>query len=277
LAGASLVMTEATLVSPKFWQLIKDSNATTFGGVPFIYEMLKKLRFEKMDLPALRYISQAGGKLSPELVAEFSSICQRKNIRFNVMYGQTEATARMAWLKPEQAAQKPNSIGVAIPGGRFELIDEKGASIDQPNIKGDLIYYGDNVTMGYATSFADLAKSDENRGRLETGDIAVRDSEGFYSIVGRKKRFLKIFGYRVSLDEVESILKTAGYDCACCGVDDRMEIYIVGSAQLDPIQSLMSDKTHLPAQGYRLFAVDAIPRNESGKVDYARLKEKEAA
>jgi len=114
--------------------------------------MLKKLKFEKMDLPALHYISQAGGKLSAELVCEFAGICERKNIRFNVMYGQTEATARMAWLPPEQLANKCASIGVAIPGGRFELCSNDGAVISQPNIQGDLIYYGDNVTMGYATS-----------------------------------------------------------------------------------------------------------------------------
>ena len=272
MSGASLVMTEASLMSPLFWPLLKNHQVTNFGGVPFIYEMLKKLRFETLDLGYLRHITQAGGRLRPELVSEFAAICKQKGVEFFVMYGQTEATARMAYLSPEFAAKKPESIGVAIPGGSFSLIDDDGNIIDKPNTPGELVYSGLNVTMGYANGYADLAKGDENKGVLRTGDIAVRDRVDLYTIVGRKKRFLKVFGNRVSLDEVESILNNAGYICACGGEDDKLVIYVSGSIELEKIKSAMSKSTSLTPQGYRIVHVAEIPHSESGKIDYVRLK-----
>lgn len=99
------------------------------------------------------------------------------------------------------------AMGIAIPGGRFELIDVDGSVITQPGVTGELRYFGDNVTLGYAECAADLGKGDERGGVLETGDMAQMDAEGFYTIVGRKKRFLKLFGNRVNLDETERMLK----------------------------------------------------------------------
>ena len=142
-----------------------------------------------MDLPSLRYMTQAGGKLSPELHKVFAQDCIEKNRKFIVMYGQTEATARMAYLPAEYALEKYGSMGIAIPGGQFSLIDDNGNKIMDENITGELIYKGANVTLGYAESRSDLIKGDENHGVLFTGDMAKRDKDGFYYIVGRKKGF----------------------------------------------------------------------------------------
>ena len=226
-AGATILLTENTLIQKEFWNFFKTEQATSFGGVPYTYEMLKKLRFSRMNLPSLRYMTQAGGKLSPELHKEFAQDCIDKNRKFIVMYGQTEATARMAYLPSEYALKKYGSMGIAIPGGSFSLIDDNGNEITEDNITGELIYKGANVTLGYAESRSDLIKGDENHGVLLTGDMAKRDKDGFYYIVGRKKRFLKMFGKRVNLDEVERIIKSeySFLDCACDGTDDNMYKY----------------------------------------------------
>lgn len=269
--GAAIILTESTLMDKRFWSLFREQKATNFGGVPYIYEMLKKLRFERMELPSLRYITQAGGKLSGELSAEFSDICLRKGIRFIVMYGQTEATARMAYLPWEYAVSKAGSMGIPIPGGELSLIDESGKQIEEPEVTGELIYKGKNVTLGYARNRFDLDKPDENHGVLHTGDMAKRDAEGFYSIVGRKKRFLKIFGSRVNLDEAEGLLKKQGFDCVCTGVDDRMEVYITDPSQREAVDRFLKERTSINYSGYRIHIIESIPRNEAGKVLYTAL------
>lgn len=269
--GAAIILTEATLMDKYFWTLFREQEATTFGGVPYIYEMLKKLRFARMDLPSLRYMTQAGGKLSKELAEEFSEICVQKRIRLIIMYGQTEATARMAYLPWEYAQSKAGSMGIAIPGGAFQLIDADGSVIEKPEVVGELVYTGENVTLGYAQNRFDLIKSDENHGVLYTGDMAKRDTDGFYYIVGRKKRFLKLFGSRVNLDEVEGLLQQQGMECACTGVDDHMDIYVTDAAQIDRVASYIREHTAINYSGFQVHAIDAIPRNDAGKILYSAL------
>lgn len=270
--GAAIILTDATLMDKSFWTLFREQEATTFGGVPYIYEMLKKLRFARMDLPSLRYMTQAGGKLSKELAEEFSEICVQKGLRLIVMYGQTEATARMAYLPWEYAQSKAGSMGIAIPGGAFRLVDADGSVIEEPEVTGELVYTGENVTLGYAQNRFDLNKPDENHGVLYTGDMAKRDVDGFYYIVGRKKRFLKLFGSRVNLDEVEGLLRQQGIECACTGVDDHMDIYVTDAAQIDRVNTYIKEHTSINYSGFQIHAIDAIPRNESGKVAYTQLK-----
>lgn len=271
LKGASIIFTEATLMEKRFWETLKANFATTFGGVPYLYEMLKKLRLGQMNLPSLKYITQAGGKLSPELSLEFADICAQKGIKFYVMYGQTEATARMSYLPPEYARTKAGSMGRAIPGGRFWLEDEGGNVIEESGTPGELVYQGDNVTLGYAQGYLELSKGDENRGILRTGDVAKRDADGFYYIVGRKKRFLKMFGHRVNLNEVEQLIRAAGYDCACAGTDDNLKIYLRKPADKGRIRRYIAERTGINQAGFTVVYVDKIPRNESGKVLYSAL------
>lgn len=272
LMGASILLTEATLMEKKFWNLLRQYEVTTFNGVPYIYEMLKKLHLAQMNLPSIRVMTQAGGKLSKELTVEFSEVCAQKGIRFIVMYGQTEATARMSYLPWEYARSKAGSIGCAIPGGKFRLSDEEGKEIEDAHVSGELIYQGDNVTMGYAHGWADLYKADENHGVLHTGDLAERDNDGFYYIVGRKKRFLKLFGNRVNLDEVEGLLNDAGYECVCAGADDHLKIYLTDRNKAEEARSFISQKTGLNLSGFTSIPIHEIPRNEAGKVLYDKLE-----
>ncbi len=272
LTSASIVLTEATLMDKRFWQILKDKRPTNFGGVPYIYEMLKRLRFERMDLPSLNFMTQAGGKLSAELSSEFAEICEKKGIRFYVMYGQTEATARMSYLPWTHARSKAGSIGVPIPGGEFHIEDENGNVIDKSEVSGELVYRGDNVTLGYAKNRFDLGKGDENKGMLYTGDIAKQDRDGFFYIVGRKKRFLKMFGNRINLDEVEALIKATGCDCACKGTDENLNIYITQRGKEAQIKQYIVERTHIHRSAFTVVAIDEIPRNESGKILYSALK-----
>lgn len=274
LKGCTVVLTNKTLMDRNFWKLIKEHEVTSFSGVPYIFEMLKKLRFARMDIPSLKTLTQAGGRLGKDLSLEFANICHDKGIRFFVMYGQTEATARMSYLAPEYAVKKAGSVGIPIPGGKFWLEDENGRYINQSETVGELIYQGDNVSMGYAESCKDLSKGDDNGGILKTGDLAKIDEDGFYYIVGRKKRFLKLFGNRVNLDEVEQILKSEGYDCACTGRDDEMKIFITNDGDNGKITKFISNHTGINPAGFKVEVINSIPRNEVGKTLYNLLEEK---
>ena len=272
ISGACIILTDAPIIGKEFWTLFKEQTPTTFGGVPFVYDMLKKLRFARMNCPSLKYITQAGGHLSAELVKEFEDICKQKGIKFIVMYGQTEATARMAYMPWDKLEGRENSIGIAIPGGEFFLIDDAGAVIDQPDVPGELCYRGPNVSLGYATCRDELAKGDENGGVLHTGDVAKRDAEGFYYIVGRKKRFLKIFGNRVNLDEVQTLLLKRGIEAACVGKDDAMKVYVVTGTDCNAVRQLLAELTHLNLSAFTVLNIDAIPRNDAGKILYSKLE-----
>ncbi len=271
--GATILLTDKTMMMKAFWDFMKKNDATSFAGVPFTYELLKKVRFFKMDVPSLRYMTQAGGKLSPELHREFAEWALEHNKKFIVMYGQTEATARMGYLPAEKSLEKYGSMGKVIPGGKFILIDTEGKEICEPDQVGELVYEGDNVTLGYAECRSDLAKGDERGGRLETGDMAKRDADGFYYIVGRKKRFLKIFGNRVNLDEIDRLIKKQfeGVDCASTGVDDKMKTFITDKDRTDEVRQYLSNTTHLSESAFEVVYISEIPKNEAGKTLYREL------
>lgn len=277
LAGARILLTEATLMDRNFWEFFKAEEATSFGGVPYTYEILKKLRFFRMDLPSLRTMTQAGGKLSPELHKEFAEYAREKGKHFVVMYGQTEATARMAYLPWEKSAEKYGSMGIAIPNGKLWLRDVEGKVITAPDIVGELVYEGPNVTLGYAECREDLKKGDERQGVLETGDMAKMDEDGYFYIVGRKKRFLKIYGNRVNLDETERMIKAelSDTECACAGVDDKLYVFITNDSPecVQKIKQFLSAKTKLNSVAFHVKYIEEIPKNEAGKIQYRKLEE----
>lgn len=274
-AGATLLLTDKNLLHEEFWQFFREQGATSFGGVPYTYEILDKLDMEHMELPTLRTMTQAGGKLSLRLHWKFAEYAQKRQIKFVVMYGQTEATARMAYLPPEMSLQKYGSMGIAVPGGRFELMDPDGHLISETDVVGELVYYGENVTLGYASRQEDLCLGDERGGRLVTGDMAWRDADGYYYIAGRKKRFLKIFGNRVSLDECEQMLRAAfaGADCACIGNDERMHIFITQDLHPEQVKKYLSERTKLHLSAFRVHVTDRIPKNDAGKTLYNELEQ----
>lgn len=270
LVGAKVLLTSQSVVSKEFWDFFKEEKATSFAGVPYTYEMLQRLKIERMELPSLRYMTQAGGKMAPHMVECFAKIAKEKGCRFYTMYGQTEATARISWLPPDKVLLKKGSIGIAIPKGEITLESATGELIDSPDTEGELVYRGNNVMMGYAESAADLALDDQLKGVLRTGDIAKYDSDGFYYITGRLKRFVKIFGNRVNLEEIEQDLSVTGFTCKCVGEDNLLIIATLNDDG-EQIKQLVIDKYKFHHSVIKLLKVEEFPLGASGKVLYSEL------
>ena len=272
ISGASIIVTEKSLFEKNFWKLLKEKKATTFGGVPFIYSILKKLKFEKFILPSLKYITQAGGNLNNALINHFIKICKNKKIKLFIMYGQTEASPRMSFLDWRYINQKLGSIGKPLKGGKFLLYDKNNKIIYKNNKEGELIYEGKNIMLGYAENLSDLKTKDKNKKRLFTGDLAKRDKDGFYYITGRKSRFIKIYGNRISLDEVENEINKQGFECACTGEEDQLKIYINNSYNIEKLIKYIRENFKINRSNLLLFEISKIPRNDNGKILYSHLK-----
>lgn len=271
--GATLLLVASNITSGEYWKFIKENEGTNFTGVPFSYELLTRLRFFRMDIPSLTTMSEGGGRLTDKMFRDFAQFAADHGKRFIASFGTTETAARLSVLPPNRALDKIGSIGKAIPGGRMVIMDDAGKEIETTEAEGELGYYGPNVTMGYATEKGDLMKDDEFNGFYKTGDIAKRDAEGFYYIVGRKSRFLKLLGYRVSLDQCERLIKAEfKVDCACGGTDKQMLIFVTSAQIVEEVKNFIADKTGLFKTLFKVIAVDEIPRNRNGKVAYKQLE-----
>lgn len=265
LAGAALLLSGRSLLDKGFWATLKE--ATSFTGVPYSYEILTKMRFTRMDLPNLKVITQGGGKLTEKMWNTLAEYAKDKGKQFIATYGQSECTARMAYLPADMALNKVCSIGIAEPGGQLSIVDDEGNETFAGEAQGEMIYRGENVTMGYATCCEDLLKGDENHGIMHTGDLARRDADGCYYIIGRLKRFLKIFGLRIGLDEVERMIKEEyKTDCYCKGNDEKLLVLVVDPELQDILPAFIEEKTHLFHQKIEIQVVNEILRNEAGKV-----------
>lgn len=264
-AGATLLLSGRSLLDKGFWTTLKE--ATSFTGVPYSYEILTKMRFTRMDLPNLKVITQGGGKLTEAMWNTLAQYAHEKGKQFIATYGQSECTARMAYLPAEMALDKVCSIGVAEPGGQLSIVDDNGNETFEGEAQGEMVYRGENVTLGYATCREDLLKGDENHGIMHTGDLARRDADGCYYIIGRLKRFLKIYGLRIGLDEVEQMIKAEyNTDCYCGGNDEKLIVLVTEPKLQDVLPAFIEEKTHLFHQKIEIQVVKEILRNEAGKV-----------
>lgn len=270
--GATILITDKSMTDPSFWRFMKEERATSFTGVPFSYEILDKMRFTRMKLPDLTLLTQGGGKMPTELNLKLAEYCRENGKRWIATYGQSEGTARMAWLPEEYAISKMGSIGIAVPNGRLSLRDSDGNFISESPATGEMCYEGRNVTMGYAECRDDLKKGDERHGFLPTGDIAYRDEDGFYFIKGRMKRFLKIFGNRIGLDECDQIVKAAvSCECACTGNDKLLIVYLTDVRESEKARAALIEAVHLPANVIDVRFIEALPKNEAGKTLFSKL------
>src|SRR5512139_999232 len=223
--GASVVLTEASVVDDTFWELVDRNGATSFAGVPYTYELLERTRFVGSPPASIRSFTQAGGRLAVERVERFARLAREHGLRFFVMYGQTEAAPRIAYVPPHELPAHPDCIGRAIPGGHLELVDP---ATGNPAVgRGELVYRGPNVMMGYAASREDLGRGAE-LDALRTGDLAEEVEPGLFRVVGRMSRFAKVYGLRVSLDDIESRLAADGARCFATSDDHIIAVFIEG-------------------------------------------------
>ena len=188
------------------------------------------------------------------------------------MYGATEATARMSYLNWKLIKKKFSSIGKPLPGGKFYIYDEKNKIVKENNVVGELIYEGNNVMLGYAEKIKDLWKQNINKKKLHTGDLARRDEDGFYYITGRKNRYLKMFGLRINLDEIEQQIKSSGIYAACFGSDDNLNIFITNSRKRNFVIKFLTQNLGINKSPLSINIVKKIPRNQDGKILYSNLK-----
>jgi len=217
-------------------------------------------------------MTQAGGKLNHKLVKEYAFWAKENDIKFVVMYGQTEATARISYLPIEKTLEKEGSIGIPIPQGKLLLKDLNSNNIIDKNfVSGELLYKGKNIMMGYATNLNDLVKEDELEGILHTGDIAYRDEEGYFYITGRLKRFIKIYGNRVGLDEIEQFLKSEPYDVLCTGVDNKLMIVTHEKDKMEEIKKDVLRKYSFHHSVVKVKYMEEYPISSAGKIKYQEI------
>tara|TARA_B100000242_G_scaffold276529_1_gene232475 strand:+ start:414 stop:1814 length:1401 start_codon:yes stop_codon:yes gene_type:complete len=276
-SGASIVLNNHSILEKSFWELINNFKPSSISGVPYTYEILNKIGINRLLSTSINVLTQAGGKLDRNLLTKYADLCKKNNCLFYVMYGQTEATARMSYLPPEKLLEKIDSIGIPIPGGQFEIdkstFNNKVFETDKEY--GELVYKGGNVSLGYAESFSDLNNIDDFKSVLHTGDIGYKDKDGFYYVVGRKNRFAKILGIRVSLQDIEDFLEFLNTKCLALSDDKKLVVYIeCKNFKMDKneIRNILVKETTLPPLSIDIKLIPEFPRKENGKINYQELK-----
>lgn len=276
LRGAALVLTGLSVVDECFWQLFRNRGATSFAAVPYTFELLDRAGFAGRDLPTLRYITQAGGRLAPEAVTRYARLGRSKGWDLFVMYGQTEATARMAYLPPHLAEANAGTIGIPVPGGEFRIDpvpgpDDLGGPVDLGQGHGELVYRGPNVMLGYAQEPADLALGRTVQ-ELRTGDLARQHANGLFEVVSRRNRFVKIAGLRIDLGQVEKIFAGFGLKAACAGTDAQLVAAVEGTHDGRMLAKTLAQELSLPRAAVAVHAVTELPRLATGKTDYPAVR-----
>ena len=273
-AGAALILTDESVLERSFWDCFGRFHATSFAGVPYTYKMLRRFDLDALPTQSLRTLTQAGGRLDVETAQVFQRwIVRARSGRWFTMYGQTEATARIAILPAEDFERKKGSVGRAIPGGRLTIVDGDGNPLPRGE-EGEVFYHGPNVMMGYAENPEDFATGDEMRGTLATGDLGRLDDEGYLTVTGRNKRIGKVFGLRINLDEVEDLLREGG-PSAALAAEDRLVVFTEwgNDGELAARRKALAERLRVFPRAVEIRRVDALPRTPNGKIDYMRLKD----
>jgi long-chain acyl-CoA synthetase len=271
-AGASVILTPHSIIRPEFWADAARWEATSFAGVPYSYTILERTGLLRKAMPdTIRSVTQAGGRLAPESVIQLHELMSKRGGRLWVMYGQTEATARISYVPPEALPEKAHTIGIPIPSGRLS-IRFGGREITEPDVEGELIYHGPNVMLGYAECQEDLKMGDALNGELRTGDVGTVDKDGFFRVTGRSRRIAKVYGLRVNLDEVESAASVHGPVAAVDG-GEQILLWRVAGAEItaDDLRCEIGRRFGLNSRAFAVRDIEKLPLKSSGKVDYDTL------
>ena len=262
--GASVVLTQDSVVDPAFWSSARSHAVTSFAAVPHTFALLDRSGARWSEIPSLRYVTSAGGRLDPARAHRLASLGREHGWQLYVMYGQTEATARMAYLDPELVLTHPSCIGRAVPGGTLR--------VDQPDADGvgELVYCGPNVMMGYAETAADLAAGPE-LAELRTGDLGRQQPGGLLEVVGRLSRFAKILGHRIDLDRVQAALAAFDPSLVCLSDDHQL---LVAVTEADPlmVRDAAARLSGLPPALIGVRQYPTLPLLPNGKPDFTALR-----
>lgn len=282
MAGASLVLNNRFLFPEKVLDEIEQRQCTGFAGVPATYQiLLRKTRLARRSFPSLGWMQQAGGKLPNALIRELRRALPQA--RLFVMYGQTEATARMSYLPPEQLDEKLGSIGKGLPGTRLEVLGPDATPVRPGSDQvGEIVASGENVTLGYWDDPEETRRFFRN-GKLHTGDVARVDSEGFIFLVERARDFIKPMGNRVSPKEVEEVIAELPevVEVAVIGtpheiMGEAIAAFVVGAGTDKLTADRVRDhcRDHLPNYKIPEYVefLPALPKTANGKVAKEELK-----
>lgn len=265
ISGGKIVCNLPMILDNRFWEALNRYKFTSIAGIPYIYEMLSNVGFFKKNLPSLKYLTQAGGHLNKKVKKQFYKYAKHNEISFFVMYGQTEAAPRISYVPANKLGDKLGSIGIPIKNGNLDIDNETG----------ELLYSGPNIFGGYASKASDLEKW-ETISSLKTGDLAKKDKDGYFYIKGRIKRFVKIFGNRINLDELENILKltTNTSQITCLGIDDKFILVAHSSSSLN--EEAVTDKLFktykIHGNAVQIKYFDDLPKTENGKINYKKIE-----
>jgi acyl-CoA synthetase (AMP-forming)/AMP-acid ligase II len=280
-AGGRLVIDHRFMYPEAILQRMGSSQCTAFAGVPSHFQiLLRRSGIRQMSFPHLRYVQQAGGHLAPAFIREFREILP--SVQMFVMYGQTEATARLAYVPPEMLDRKLGSIGKAIPGVRLSVLNEQGDDV-QPGEQGEIVAEGANVAAGYWGE-EEAASATFRGGKLHTGDLATVDEDGFIYITDRAKDFVKIGGKRISCRKIEEqLLEFDGLlEIAVVGISDEvsgeaLKAFAVPKNRKDDsflqrFRAFCAQRLpfeHVPKE---IMLLDTLPKNSAGKIMKSALK-----
>ena len=270
--GGSIIISKYSLIEKSFWKIFNKNKVTSFNGVPYTYEMLTKIGINNIKSKSLKYLTHAGGKLDKIILKKIIKFCTKNNLKFFSMYGQTEASPRISYLNHKYNKQKIGSIGKGMLGSKLYLIDKSGEKILKPFVEGELVCEGKNVFMGYSENYNDLKKSNEKDYKLRTGDLGYFDKEGFYYITSRVNKIAKIFGNRVDLGVLETLMSQRGYKIACLYDNNKIFVYFENKYNKTKLANTLSKITNLNIQPFKLTKLRCLPRTSNNKVSYNQLR-----
>jgi acyl-CoA synthetase (AMP-forming)/AMP-acid ligase II len=276
-AGAGVILSPHSIMRPEFWADAARWRATSFAGVPYSYAILERTGLLRTAMPdTMRTLTQAGGRLAPEAIIPLHELMSERGGRLWVMYGQTEATARISYVPPEALPEKAHTIGIPIPRGRLSIC-AGNQEISEPDVEGELVYHGPNVMLGYATQHEDLALGDAMHGELRTGDLGAFDKDGFFRVTGRTKRIAKVYGLRVNLDEIEAAASAHG-PVAVVDAGEQIVLWRAAGARIAPdeLRRELARRFGLNSRAFAVRDIETLPLKASGKVDYDSLAQRHA-
>ncbi|WP_125153261.1 AMP-binding protein [Clostridium rectalis] len=278
--GGSLVINNKFLFPETVLNDINNYKCTGFAGVPSTFQILLRMSdIKNRKFPSLRYITQAGGRMSNIFINELIQVLPRVDIF--IMYGQTEATARLSYLPPRLLKDKMGSIGRGIPGIKLKVLNKEGKEVKTGEI-GEIVAEGNNIMKGYFNDEEETKKILKN-GCLYTGDMATVDNEGYIYILSREKNIIKSAGNRVSPKEIEDIILQINevIECVVVGVEDDIlgeaikAFIVLKNCSINCNSIIEYCKGKLPNYKVPKYIeiLKSLPKNSSGKVMLKKLKQ----
>jgi len=271
--GGKIVISKYSILQKEFWNIFNSQKITSFNGVPYTYEIIKKIGFKKLKTQNIKYLTQAGGKLDLSILNELINFSNKEKIKFISMYGQTEASPRISYLDAKFTKKKIGSIGRAIPGNKIYLLDQNKKKIVTPYVIGELICEGKNIFMGYSNNYLDLKKK-SGPSILMTGDLGYFDKNKFFYVTGRISKIVKIFGNRIDLEFLENKMVEKGFKVACLSDDKKIFLFSEKMYNKKNLLSAAEKITNVNIGYLKTIKLKSFPRTTNNKISYMKLKEK---